>query len=61
MDYNPSAQKIAETEYALANAINAQAILLHVSSDFTYYSSLDYSPIMGFKQKNVLTRHLQEL
>lgn len=48
LDYNPDAQKIAETGYELSRALNAQAILLHVTSDATYYSSLNYSPIMGF-------------
>ena len=48
LDYNPSAQKVAETGYALAKALKARAILLHVTSDATYYSSLNYSPIMGF-------------
>jgi nucleotide-binding universal stress UspA family protein len=48
LDYNPSAQKVAETGYALAKATNAKTILLHVISDVTYYSSINYSPIMGF-------------
>ena len=48
LDYNPSAKKVAEEGYALANAMNAQAVLLHVISDISYYSSIDYSPIMGF-------------
>ena len=48
LDYNPDAQKIAETGYELSKALNAQAILLHVTSDATYYSSLNYSTIMGF-------------
>ena len=48
LDYNPTAQKVAETGYALAKAMNAKTILLHVISDATYYSSLNYSPIMGF-------------
>jgi nucleotide-binding universal stress UspA family protein len=48
LDYNPSAQKGAEAGFDLAKAMNAQTILLHVTSDATYYSSLNYSPIMGF-------------
>lgn len=48
LDYNPSAQKIAETGHNLAKAMKARTILLHVTSDATYYSSLNYSPIMGF-------------
>ena len=49
LDYNPSAQKVAESGHKLAKSMNAQTILLHVVSDFTYYSSLNYSPIMGFQ------------
>jgi nucleotide-binding universal stress UspA family protein len=48
MDYNPTAKNIAETGYALAKSMNAEITLLHVVADYTYYSSLDYSPIMGF-------------
>lgn len=49
LDYNPSAEKVAETGYKLATAMNAHSILLHVVSDIAYYSSLNYSPIMGFE------------
>jgi nucleotide-binding universal stress UspA family protein len=48
VDYDPSAQQIAETGYALAKSMNAQVVLLHVTSDYVYYSSLDYSPILGY-------------
>lgn len=48
LDYNPTAQKIAETGYELAKSMNAQVVLLHVVADYTYYSALDYSPVMGF-------------
>lgn len=48
LDYDPTAQKIAEAGYALAKAMNAQVVLLHVISDPVYYSSSMYSPIMGF-------------
>lgn len=48
LDYNPTAQKVAEIGYDLAKAMNAQVILLHVTSGAIYYSSLNYSPIMGF-------------
>lgn len=50
VDYNPTAQNIAETGYELARSMNAEVILLHVVADYTYYSSLDYSPILGFDQ-----------
>ena len=48
LDYNPTAQKIAETGFSLAKAMGAEVILLHVMSDPVYYSSMEYSPIMGF-------------
>ena len=48
LDYNPTAQKIAETGYAFANAMGAQVTLLHVVTEPLYYSSRLYSPIMGF-------------
>jgi nucleotide-binding universal stress UspA family protein len=49
LDYDPTAQKVAETGYELAKAMNAQTILLHVTFEASYYSSLNYSPIMGFE------------
>ena len=48
LDYDPTAQKVAETGYSFAKAMAAEVVLLHVISDTVYYSSLDYSPIMGF-------------
>ena len=48
LDYNPSAQKIAEIGHDLAKSMKADTILLHVVPDSTYYASFDYSPIMGF-------------
>jgi len=48
IDYNPTAEKIVEKGYELAKSMNAEIVLLHVVADYTYYSSLDYSPIMGF-------------
>lgn len=48
LDYSRTAQRVAETGYNLAKAMNARTILLHVVSDYTYYSSLKYSPIFGF-------------
>lgn len=48
IDYNPTAEKIVEAGYSLAKSMNAEITLLHVVADYTYYSSLDYSPIMGF-------------
>jgi nucleotide-binding universal stress UspA family protein len=48
LDYNPTAQKVAETGYSFAKAMGAEIILLHILSDPTYYSSTIYDPIMGF-------------
>lgn len=48
VDYDPTAQKVAEAGFALAKAMTAELILLHVVADPTYYSSEAYSPIMGF-------------
>jgi nucleotide-binding universal stress UspA family protein len=48
LDYNPTAQKVAEAGFSLAKNIGAETILLHVTSDPVYYSSTEYSPIMGF-------------
>ena len=47
LDYNPTAQKVAETGYSLAKTMKAEVILLHVISDPVLYSSSEYSPIMG--------------
>jgi nucleotide-binding universal stress UspA family protein len=48
LDYNPTAQKVAEVGFSMAQAMNAEVTLLHVISNLMYYSSTEYSPIMGF-------------
>ena len=48
LDYDPTAQKVAEMGYILAKSMGAEVTLLHVISDPVYYASTDYSPIMGF-------------
>ena len=48
LDYDPSAQKIAEEGYTLAKSINATTILLHVVLEYANYSSLSHTTIMGF-------------
>ncbi|MEP7278126.1 MAG: universal stress protein [Bacteroidota bacterium] len=48
LDYNPNAEKIAETGHALAKSMEAEIILLHVMEETAYYSAYEYSPIMGF-------------
>ena len=48
LDYDPTAQKVAEAGYAMAKSMNAKVFLLHVIGDPVNYSSTAYSPIMGF-------------
>ena len=48
LDYDPTAQVIAEKGFMLAKAMGAGVTLLHVIADPVYYSSVNYSPIMGF-------------
>jgi nucleotide-binding universal stress UspA family protein len=48
LDYDPTAQKVAEEGYEIARSMKAEVTLLHVISDSVYYSSVEYSPIMGF-------------
>lgn len=48
LDYNPTAQKVAESGFSIAKSMNAKVVLLHVLSDPMFYSSQEYSPIMGF-------------
>ena len=59
LDYNPTAQKVAETGFSLAKTMGAKVILMHVISDPVYYSSPEYSPIMGFTGYNMGTGILQ--
>lgn len=48
LDYGPSAQTVAEIGFKLAKSMNAEVTLLHVLREVTYYSSLEYSPIIGY-------------
>ena len=48
LDYDPTAQKVAEKGYQLSKTMQAEVILMHVIGSSNYYSSLEYSPIMGF-------------
>lgn len=47
LDYDPTAQKVAEAGFSLATAMKAEVTLLHIISDPVYYSTTSYSPIMG--------------
>jgi len=48
LDYDPTSKKVAETGFSLAKTMGAEVVLLHVITDPVYYSSTEYSPIMGF-------------
>lgn len=48
LDYDPTAKEVAEEGYSLAKAMNAEVILMHVVTDPVYYTTTEYSPIMGF-------------
>ena len=48
LDYNPTAQKVAEVGFSMAKSMNAEVILLHVITDPVFYATSGYSPIMGF-------------
>ncbi len=48
LDYNPTAQKVAEGGYSLGKSMAAEVVLLHVITDSVYYSTPGYSPIMGY-------------
>lgn len=52
LDYDPTAQKVAESGFSFSKAMNSEIILLHVIGSANYYSSLEYSPIMGFSGFN---------
>lgn len=54
LDYEPLAQKIAETGYELAKKLEAKIVLVHVVSDVVYYSSLNYPSVMGYDGFNNL-------
>jgi nucleotide-binding universal stress UspA family protein len=48
LDYDPTAQKVAEAGFALSKSMKVEVTLLHVVASANYYSSLEYSPITGF-------------
>lgn len=48
LDYDQTAEKVAEIGYSMAKAMQAKVSLIHVLSDLVYYSTTEYSPLMGF-------------
>jgi nucleotide-binding universal stress UspA family protein len=47
LDYDPTAQKVAEKGFSWAKEMGAEVILLHVITDPIFYYATEYSPIMG--------------
>jgi nucleotide-binding universal stress UspA family protein len=54
LDYNPTAQKVAEVGYSISKAMGADCMLLHILSTPIIYTSVNYDPIMGFSGFEVL-------
>lgn len=48
MDYDPTAQKVAEIGFSISKAMSAETILLHIVSDPISYTSPGHVTIMGF-------------
>ena len=48
LDYDPTAQKVAEKGYLLAKSLKAEVILLHVIKASAHYSTPGHFPIMGY-------------
>lgn len=48
LDYDVSAQKVAEIGYGMGKAMKAEITLMHVVTDPVFYASKEYSPILGF-------------
>jgi nucleotide-binding universal stress UspA family protein len=47
VDYDPSAEKVAESGYSLAKSINAEVVMLFVISDKAFYSTAEAIPMAG--------------
>jgi nucleotide-binding universal stress UspA family protein len=48
LDYDPTAQRVAEAGYSFAKKMGAEVSLLHVINEPVLYFSKEFSPIMGF-------------
>ena len=48
LDYDPSAQKVAESGFSLAKSLNAEVTLLHIMKDPGFYTTPGFSPIVGY-------------
>lgn len=54
LDFDPSAQKVAEEGYAIAKALSAEVTLVHVKAGAKYYASVGHVTVIGF------TGHLKD-
>jgi len=48
LDFDPTAQKVAEAGYSLGKALGAEIVLLHVVSDLLHYNAYKHFTVMGF-------------
>jgi len=48
VDYDPSAEKVAESGVSIAKLMGAEVVLMHVISDPLYYSLTGHVTVMGF-------------
>jgi len=52
LDFNSNGQQVAQKGYQLATSMDAEIVLLHVMAETGYYSTYEYSPVMGFNNFN---------
>lgn len=52
LDYDPTAQLVAEAGFSLAKTMGAEVILLHIVSDPLHYASVKPFTVMGFAGYN---------
>ena len=48
LDYDITAQKVAETGFSIGRSMDAEIFILHVMEDNTYYSILNYPSLKGY-------------
>jgi nucleotide-binding universal stress UspA family protein len=61
LDYNPTAQKIAELGFAFATAMHAKITLVTIYENYADYTPVIYDPIMGFTGYTESDKISQEL
>jgi nucleotide-binding universal stress UspA family protein len=48
LDYDPTAQKVAEKGFSLAKSMHAEVTLLHIMKDPGFYTTPGFDPILGY-------------